>query len=271
MIVTALGFLGFFFLPAVVRACGVGGEYAESRGRAWWWYPGLVFGLWGLGWLGAYLAVQDRVNLSDYPIVSENVASGSSGLTKKVASGNSGKKSGPGSPTPSPTPQYLLPFPAGESSWVIQGNNTRQDHNSSHFGQQFAWDLVLRCGTPVLASRSGTIANTPIANFDSFGPKAKGNQVVVDHGDGTFAYYVHIQYQSVPFKFMTAGTPVKAGEEIAKVGCVGIAWTGHIHFQVRPDPNNNKPTIAVVFKDVSDDNGIPRTFKTYTSGNQPMP
>jgi murein DD-endopeptidase MepM/ murein hydrolase activator NlpD len=63
------------------------------------------------------------------------------------------------------------------------------------------------------------------------------------------------------------GAPVNLGDEIAKVGSVGNSLTGHIHFMVK----QGGTTIGVSFTDVSDDNGIPRTFGSYTSGNRTVP
>ena len=69
---------------------------------------------------------------------------------------------------------------------------------------------------------------------------------------------------------MTALNPVmRVGDQIAEAGCVGLSLTGHIHFMVRPSVGGT--TVGVSFIDVSDDNGIPRTFSSYTSGNRKVP
>ena len=68
----------------------------------------------------------------------------------------------------------------------------------------------------------------------------------------------------------TINAIVNQGDELAKVGCVGNSLTGHIHFMVRPGKTSTT-TIGVTFTDVSDDNGIPRTFGSYTSGNRRVP
>jgi murein DD-endopeptidase MepM/ murein hydrolase activator NlpD len=63
------------------------------------------------------------------------------------------------------------------------------------------------------------------------------------------------------------GVVVKQGDQIARVGSVGNSLTGHIHFMVK----QSGTTIGVSFTDVNDDNGIPRTFSSYTSGNRRVP
>jgi murein DD-endopeptidase MepM/ murein hydrolase activator NlpD len=160
---------------------------------------------------------------------------------------------------------YELPFPGGESSWVIQGNNSSLNHNDANFGQKFSWDFRRSCGSPVLAARAGTIATLPDDTHDGMGGTNK--QIQVNQADGTVAFYLHIEKGSVPAKFRMVGAPVNLGDEIAKVGSVGNSLTGHIHFMVK----QGGTTIGVSFTDVSDDNGIPRTFGSYTSGNRTVP
>jgi hypothetical protein len=233
MVGTVLGLLTFFLLPAVVRACvGETDEYA--RFHRWWWVVFVPLGvvvLWGLAWLIPYLILKGDINESEYQAVDR---------------------------------VYLLPFPGGESTWVIQGNNSSLNHNNAHSGQKFSWDFRRRCGTPVLAARAGTIQSVTDTN-DGMG--GQNNQISVAHSDGTVAFYLHIQKGSVPARFRTAGAAVSQGDEIAKVGSVGNSMTGHIHFMVK----RGASTIGARFTDVNDDNGIPRTFNSYTSGNRRVP
>jgi len=243
MIGTILGFLCFFLvLPLVVRACmDENNEYAAFS--AWGWIVFVPLGVvvaWGLAWLIPYLMLKDSVNVSEYPAANHI---------------------------------YKLPFPSGESSWVIQGNNTSFDHQASDLGQKFAWDFRRPCGTPLLAARNGTIARVIDGNSD-FGSNATNNMVQINQADGTAAYYLHLEKGSIPARFRTIGTPVSQGQQIANVGCVGISLTGHIHFEVRQRPASTPtsvPTIGVSFTDFTDDNGIPRTFSSYTSKNAQVP
>lgn len=233
---TILGFLAFFLLPVVVSACvGETGDDAIVHSRWWVLLPSAVALLWGLAWLIPYLKLKGDVNVSEYK-AKDHV--------------------------------YQLPFPGRESSWVIQGNNSSFNHNDAHFGQKFSWDFRRQCGTPVLAARKGTIKTPPDDTHDGIG--GPNNQVFVDQGDGTVAFYLHIQQRSVPARFRAIGANVNEGDQIAEVGCVGNSLTGHIHFMVRPG-QNSATTVGVSFTDVSDDNGIPRAFGSYTSGNRRVP
>jgi hypothetical protein len=234
MVGTILGFLAFFLLPVIVRAC-VGGTDGYSAFHHWWWVvfmPLMVASLWGTAWLIPYLILKGDIKGSDYQAVDR---------------------------------VYKLPFPGGESSWVIQGNNSSLNHNDDDSPQKFSWDFRRRCGTPVLAARDGTIQTLPVDSRDGMG--GKNNEIQIDHGNGVVSHYLHIQKGSVPAKFRTVGAVVKQGDQIAKVGSVGNSMTGHIHFMVR----KNGTSIGVSFTDVTDDKGIPRTFCSYTSGNRRVP
>jgi hypothetical protein len=234
MIGAVLGFAMFFLLPWIVRmTAGEGNDYATRRPL--WKIIVTVASiavLWGLAWLIPYLLLKGDINESEYKAADH---------------------------------LYLLPFPSGESTWVIQGNNSSLNHNNDHNGQKFSWDFRRRCGTPVLAARDGTIQKVTDTN-DGMG--GNNNEIQINQGaDGTVAFYLHIQQGSVPARFRTAGTTVKAGDEIAKVGSVGNSMTGHIHFMVK----RGGTTIGASFTDVKDDKGIPRTFHSYTSGNRKVP
>jgi hypothetical protein len=234
MIATILALVAFFLLPVIVSAC-IGDTDDYSTPHRWWWVVFVPLGIviiWGLAWLIPYLILKGDINTSEYPAKNHI---------------------------------YLLPFPGGESSWVIQGNNSGLNHNNANSGQKFAWDFRRRCGTPVLAARDGTIATAPVDSNDGMG--GTNNQIQVAQADGTTAFYLHIEKGSVPAQFRTVGAVVHRGDQIAKVGSVGNSMTGHIHFMVKQGANS----IGVSFTDVTDDNGIPRTFSSYTSGNRVVP
>jgi hypothetical protein len=235
MVGTVLGFLSFFLLPVIVRACvGESDEYATYHKWGWVVFmPLTVVVIWILAWVIPYFILKGDVNLTEYTTANR---------------------------------VYKLPFPAGESTWVIQGNNSSLNHNNANSNQKFSWDFRRPCGSPVLAARGGTVTTLPIDTNDGMG--GSNNQIAVVHTDGTVAYYLHIEKGSVPLRLKTVPATVVAGEQIARVGSVGNSLTGHVHFMVRQTTASNAPTIGVSFTDVSDDRGIPRTFSSYTSGNR---
>ncbi len=56
-----------------------------------------------------------------------------------------------------------------------------------------------------------------------------GNYVMIDHGQGEYSLYAHLQPGSVR---VHAGDAVKAGDVIAKLGSSGNSTEPHLHFQV---------------------------------------
>lgn len=227
LIGTVVALVMFFCLPPIVRAVVGSGGGDQTRGHHWAWVvfvPICIALVWTLVWLIPYAVLSDDVKESQYAAADRI---------------------------------YKLPFPGGQRSWVIQGNNTSLNHDGA---QTFAWDFRRRCGTPVLAARSGTVRTVPVDNNDGTG--GSNNEIQVDHGDGTVAFYLHVQKGSA--RLRTIGAAVRQGDELAKVGSVGNSLTGHIHFMVKRGGNS----MAVSFQDVTEDNGIPRTFGSYTSGNR---
>lgn len=120
---------------------------------------------------------------------------------------------------------YELPYQKGKSIKVYQGYNGTFSHKD-----QKALDFTMPEGTDVLAAREGTIVDF-IQNNTEACPREEckkyNNYVTVMHDDGTFAQYVHIQYNSVK---VTLGAKIKTGDVIAHSGNVG--WTNgpHLHF-----------------------------------------
>ncbi|NMN93705.1 M23 family metallopeptidase [Nocardiaceae bacterium YC2-7] len=61
------------------------------------------------------------------------------------------------------------------------------------------------------------------------GRRARRDHVVIDIGDGRYAFYAHIKGGSVKVK---PGDKVTKGQEIARLGNTGSATEAHLHFQV---------------------------------------
>jgi murein DD-endopeptidase MepM/ murein hydrolase activator NlpD len=114
----------------------------------------------------------------------------------------------------------------GESSagfiWPVNGPIT------SPFCEQRAWeschpgiDIAVPAGTPIRAAAAGTVA---IA-----GPSdGYGNYTCIDHGGGISTCYAHQSSIGV-----SVGQHVSQGEVIGAVGCTGLCFGDHLHFEVR--------------------------------------
>jgi murein DD-endopeptidase MepM/ murein hydrolase activator NlpD len=114
----------------------------------------------------------------------------------------------------------------GESSagfiWPVNGPVT------SPFCEQRAWeschpgiDIAVPAGTPIQAAADGTVA---IA-----GPSdGYGNYTCIDHGGGISTCYAHQSSIGV-----SVGQHVSQGDVIGAVGCTGLCFGDHLHFEVR--------------------------------------
>lgn len=86
-----------------------------------------------------------------------------------------------------------------------------------HYGMDLAADR----GTPIVASRSGTVI---IADFEE---GKGGNHVVIDHLDGYESKYMHMDKYIV-----TQGQFVVTGQIIGYCGQTGAATGDHLHFEI---------------------------------------
>ena len=82
-------------------------------------------------------------------------------------------------------------------------------------------DLAANMGTPVYATRSGTVT---VADYEWDGA---GNYVFINHGDGFSSVYMHMDYYEV-----SVGQYVSAGEIIGYVGTTGLSEGPHLHFGI---------------------------------------
>jgi murein DD-endopeptidase MepM/ murein hydrolase activator NlpD len=97
-------------------------------------------------------------------------------------------------------------------------------------------------GAPLLAVADGTVAAvvtdnrdatpqvvTPDQTFEQLG----GNYVIIDIGEGNFAFYAHLSPSSVSVKI---GDKVTRGQVIGRLGNSGNTTEAHLHFHVMRAP-----------------------------------
>ncbi|MBF6599840.1 MAG: M23 family metallopeptidase [Dehalococcoidia bacterium] len=169
-------------------------------------------------------------------------------------------------------PGYLLPWTGGEIHGVTQGEDTSFTHNGA---AAYAFDFDLNYET-VVAARSGKVTMVK-ADSNSGGCNSsyssQTNYVVIDHGDGTSAAYMHLAYRGVLVK---PGDLVEQGQPIAVSGETGVTCSAdgtgpgpHLHLQVeRTQPGQYfTQSLPIAFDDVSTTNGVPREGQSYVSEN----
>jgi murein DD-endopeptidase MepM/ murein hydrolase activator NlpD len=108
------------------------------------------------------------------------------------------------------------PTGTGRFAWPTQGMLS-QRYWSGHLGI----DIANRTGTPIRAADAGYVV---MAGRDTWG---YGNQVVIDHGNGYWTRYAHLNTIAVK-----AGAVVKKNDVIGTMGSTGRSTGPHLHFEV---------------------------------------
>jgi hypothetical protein len=171
------------------------------------------------------------------------------------------------------TPPVLSPPLVGEGWVASDGCCDPSSHHRNglfpingglHAGQRFAIDWLgidtdgrlaagdasdianwVAYGAPVLAATAGTVV-TALDGLEDQVPgvmpeqdqmtldEADGNHVVLDHGDGLYSFYAHLQPGSVA---VAVGESVGVGEQLGLLGNSGASGAPHLHFHVMRGPS----------------------------------
>ena len=164
-------------------------------------------------------ARQARVQQEAAAAASGNNSSGSSGGgSSSGESSSGGGSSSPVAPiTPSGSGRLSNPCPSAYISSEFGGRTSPGGIGSTnHKGRDYAAGT----GSPIYASASGTVT-TVSYNV------ARGNYVVINHGNGLSTLYQHCSAT-----YVSAGQSVSAGQNIAAVGTTGYSTGPHLHFEV---------------------------------------
>jgi hypothetical protein len=146
---------------------------------------------------------------------------------------------------------YMLPWPGCNSISISQGILQQPTHTQGS-GMEYAVDFALPEGFQVVAARAGVVSHVQNGNTACGGWQLRNeaNYVVIDHGDGTSALYLHLQSVAV-----TPGQTVRQGQVIGTSGKTGWTDTGtgcqpHLHFQVqRTGPSWISQSIPISFSE----------------------
>lgn len=138
-----------------------------------------------------------------------------SSSSSSSSSGNSGSGSGSSTVTGGGTLAYPVSNPRITSGYGYRDAPTA-GATSRHDGIDFGGAT----GTPIYASESGTVVT---AAYNS----ARGNYVVINHGNGIQTWYQHCSAV-----YVSVGQKVSRGQSIAAIGATGIVTGPHLHFEV---------------------------------------
>lgn len=139
------------------------------------------------------------------------------------------------------TSDYVLPYPAGKSYRVSQGNFYGGHLTLLNGAFRYSYDFAMPIGSVIVTARSGRVAYTRTyhRNGNGGGPVGSDNVVLIDHLDGTYALYGHLTFQGA---LVSVGDFVHQGQPIALSGNTGM--TGglpHLHFMVSRCPGGSIP------------------------------
>jgi hypothetical protein len=128
---------------------------------------------------------------------------------------------------------YRLPWQPAATMRLTQDCNDSccDDHVGS---DAYAWDWANGDSFLVRAARAGTITHLKINSVKGCATTACStdvNMIVVDHGDGTQAIYMHLAGNTAQ-PGVTCGAHVEAGQPLAMSGTTGHSTGVHLHFQV---------------------------------------
>ena len=126
-------------------------------------------------------------------------------------------------------------------TWLVPINYT---YFSSPYGNRwhpvyggyrfhYGVDLAAPQGTPIYASRSGTVTN---ASYNS----SAGYHVNIDHGDGYTSVYMHMTHYIVSY-----GQYVNAGQVIGYCGSTGASTGPHLHFGIYLNGSSVNPALYI--------------------------
>jgi murein DD-endopeptidase MepM/ murein hydrolase activator NlpD len=130
---------------------------------------------------------------------------------------------------------YELPYETGKKHRLVQGYFGRWSHK-----ERAALDFKMKRGTNITAAREGVVVRVK-EDGDRGGWRKKfrafGNNIVIQHPDGTRSGYWHLQKDGA---LVIVGDSVKKGQVIALSGKTGYAAIPHVHFLVWNFDNNRQ-------------------------------
>jgi murein DD-endopeptidase MepM/ murein hydrolase activator NlpD len=131
---------------------------------------------------------------------------------------------------------YILPYEANTSHLVWR---TTSHHNAGNGGVGlYAIDIEMPIGTPLVASRAGTVVAVRDHFPDGNDKDLEENYVMVQHDDKTVARYIHLTQGGALVKL---GDVVRQGQRIALSGNSGQTGGPHLHFDVQTCGPNLPP------------------------------
>lgn len=152
----------------------------------------------------------------------------------------------PGDPGATPR-DVVYSLPVDEHSTWSVGQEFHGGFSHNDEQNQYAVDLVVDEGTPVLAARGGVVMQVE-SGFDRAGLDRqkyaeRANLIRILHDDGSMAVYAHLRENGV---YVRVGDRVGLGQVIGASGNTGFSSGPHLHFCVQV--NRGMRLVSIPFR-----------------------
>ncbi|MBU0597043.1 M23 family metallopeptidase [Patescibacteria group bacterium] len=150
----------------------------------------------------------------------------------------------PGGEKPQPVPVYTVSAPSAFRSVAAPPPSVNAPAGSGYLwpagvryiSQYYGWrhtglDIAGPIGTPIYASRSGTIIKSQCGYNGGY-----GCYIIIDHGDGVKTLYGHASEL-----YVSVGDYVSQGQTIMAMGSTGRSTGPHVHFEVKVNGSYQNP------------------------------
>lgn len=126
-----------------------------------------------------------------------------------------------------------VPSPFKGGPFMISQSFMGTASHSQHLSSNYAVDIQMPEGTPIVAVRDGIVMDLEV-DFSRSGWREEvadeANYVRLIHPDGSMTIYAHLQPDSFQVRL---GQPVKAGDVLANSGNTGFSSGPHLHFAIQ--------------------------------------
>jgi murein DD-endopeptidase MepM/ murein hydrolase activator NlpD len=167
----------------------------------------------------------------------------------------------PGTYPPQSVSAYVLPYQAGRTFVIGQGNCSDGSHARGSV-VLYAFVFLMPIGTTVIAARAGEVLLVEERFADGTKINGQENYINIRHADGSIAAYVHLTINGA---LVMVGDLVAQGQSIALSGDTGNSAAPHLHFHVQSC--SGCPTEAVTFSNTRPHPRGLRTGESYAASD----